>query len=115
MCTRNQALEILQRAYVMCTEVLDNRVQEAYLYGSYARGDFHSESDVDILITANVDAQELAEYSCYHLISEVCSELSLEYDVTVSITVKPLDHFQRFRYALPYYSNVVNEGIRYTK
>ena len=115
MCTRNQALEILQRAYVMCNEALEKRVQEAYLYGSYARGDFHSESDVDILITANVDAQELAEYSCYHLISEVCSELSLEYDVTVSITVKPLDQFQRFRYALPYYSNVVNEGIRYTK
>jgi len=43
----------------------------------------------------------------------VTSRLSLEHDITVSVTVKPLEQFQRYQTALPYYQNVVREGIRY--
>jgi len=113
MCTKAQALEILQRAYSMCNSALDNCVHEAYLYGSYARGDFHEESDIDILLTAAIDLDVLSEYKTQHIIADICSRLSLEYDVTVSITVKPTAHFNKFLYDLPYYRNVVNEGIRY--
>ena len=41
------------------------------------------------------------------------SRLSLEHDITVSVTVKPLEQFRRYQTALPYYRNVVREGIRY--
>lgn len=40
--------------------------------------------------------------------------LSLEHDIIVSVTVKPLEQFCRYQTALPYYQNVVWEGIRYT-
>lgn len=39
--------------------------------------------------------------------------MSLEHDITVSVTVKPLEQFRRYQTALPYYRNVVREGIRY--
>ena len=45
--------------------------------------------------------------------TKVTSRLSLEHDITVSVTVKPLEQFRRYQTALPYYRNVVREGIRY--
>ena len=46
-------------------------------------------------------------------VAKVTSRLSLEHDITVSVTVKPLEQFRRYQTALPYYRNVVREGIRY--
>ena len=46
-------------------------------------------------------------------IAHVSSELSLKHDITVSIAVKPYAQFERFKMMLPYYRNVINEGIRY--
>ena len=43
MCTRNQAEEILHSVYDACRPIF-GRIHDAYLYGSYARGDFTSES-----------------------------------------------------------------------
>ena len=43
MCTKEQALEILSEAYERCQKLYKGRVCDAYLYGSYARGDFHAE------------------------------------------------------------------------
>ena len=38
MCTRNQAEEILHSVYHACSPIF-GRIHDAYLYGSYARGD----------------------------------------------------------------------------
>ena len=40
MCTRNQAEEILHSVYHACSPIF-GRIHDAYLYGSYARGDFN--------------------------------------------------------------------------
>ena len=48
MCTRNQAFEILKIVYHACDPILGHSIHDAILYGSYARGDFTAESDIDI-------------------------------------------------------------------
>ena len=53
MCTRNQAEEILHSVYDACRPIF-GCIHDAYLYGSYARGDFTPESDVDILLTVDL-------------------------------------------------------------
>lgn len=111
MCNTNQALSILEEAYHACNPILLGKIQEAYLYGSYARGDYHEESDVDILLTVNIDAKTLAQLQ--RSVSLISSDLSLKHDVTVSIAVKPAEQFYRLQNVLPYYQNVVQEGVRY--
>jgi hypothetical protein len=37
----------------------------------------------------------------------------LAYDITVSVVVKPLAQFKQYAEILPYYKNVLKEGIRY--
>lgn len=111
MCNQLKALSILREAFASSNNVFENRVSDAYLYGSFARGDYHEYSDVDILVTVNMNADEISDYRTS--LAHVNSELSLKHDVTVSITVKPLEHFQKYSNVLPYYKNVIKEGIRY--
>ncbi|MCD8343082.1 MAG: nucleotidyltransferase domain-containing protein [Oscillospiraceae bacterium] len=111
MCTRSQANEILQRAYHACVPLFGGALRDAYLYGSYARGDFTPTSDVDILLTVAGDAADISARR--RDVAAVASALSLEYDVTVSLTVKPAEQFDRFCTILPFYSNVITEGVRY--
>lgn len=109
MCTQNQAIEILREVFRQCSARFPCAIRDAYLYGSYARGDYHAESDVDILLT--VDAEDVSPLR--KTAAEVSSGLSLAHDVTVSVSLKPAAQFQRYSQSLPFYQAVVREGIRY--
>lgn len=107
---QTEAVEIMRKAFVVCKQV-SPAVKTGYLYGSYARGDFHSESDVDILLTAALTQEEISRLRMR--IAAVASELSLAHNVTVSITVKPEEQFRKYADASPFYRNVLKEGIPY--
>ena len=81
MCTRNQAFEILKIVYHACDPILGHSIHDAILYGSYARGDFTAESDIDILLTADLTQEQIA--SQRRAVSGVASTLSLDHDITV--------------------------------
>ena len=62
-------------------------------------------------ITAALDRAELAKFR--YALATVSSDLSLKHNVTVSLTVKPHDDFMLYSTTLPFYTNVIKEGIRY--
>lgn len=111
MCNCNQAIRILGQVYTVCNPVFGNAIKDAYLYGSYARGDYHEESDVDILLAVDMDQSTIA--ALRNDIGKITSELSLQYDITVSVTVKPYTQFVQYANVLPYYKNILREGVRY--
>lgn len=111
MCNQNQAIAILGEVFSSCNPIFGNMIKDAYLYGSYARGDYHDESDIDILLTVDLAPEEISRMRGH--IGNITSELSLKHEITVSVTVKPLAQFQQYMDVLPYYRNVVKEGIRY--
>ena len=113
MCTKEQALQILSEAYERCQVLYEGRVRDAYLYGSYARGDFHAESDVDIMMVVSAQDEFVRERRWD--LFDINSDLSLEHDITVSVKAAPVGRFERMREALPYYRNIRQEGIRYDK
>ena len=109
--TRNKAIGILKEAYELCAKILYGKVNEAYLYGSYARKDFTDQSDVDILLTASLTRTEISNLR--QEIAVISSDLSLKYDVTISITVKSHDEFLQHKEILPFYQNVIKDGIKF--
>ena len=111
MCNQSQAIMIMGELYAFCQPVFGSSMKDAYLYGSYARGDYHVESDIDILLTVDLDPEQIARMRTR--VALITSELSLKHDITVSVTVKPFDQFVRYSKVLPYYKNVLGEGIRY--
>ena len=100
---------ILERVVDACRSLFPQGIHDAYLYGSYARGEQEEGSDIDILLA--VDAEELGPY--HSALAEIESDLSLEYEVLVSVVVVSLAHFRRFASALPFYRNVLREGMQY--
>ena len=119
MCTKNEAFEILASVYDSCNQLSGGKIHDAILYGSYARGEQTAESDIDILhelliaylATADLTQEQISEKR--RAIAALSSDLSLAHDVTVSIQIVPLAQFHRYADFLPFYQNVLREGIRY--
>lgn len=89
--------------------LLGEKLREVYLFGSYARGDFDEESDIDFLIVADVDEVEVSD--CRRKINRIADRLSLESDVVISIFVVEKNKFERYRDALPLYKTISQEGV----
>lgn len=111
MCTKSEAITILGEAFERLRGIFGDSLINGYLYGSYARGDFDEESDVDILLTVDRSDDEIRANN--KLLARIDSDLSLAHNVTVSVTVKQSDQFDRFADISPFYRNVINEGICY--
>ena len=88
------------------TELYGQRLKGVYLFGSYARGDYDENSDLDVMIV-------LDNYESYweELVRsvELASDLSLEYNVTISRTIMTEEQWRKGD--LPVLRNVRAEGI----
>ena len=84
-------------------------ISDAYLYGSYARGDYDSESDVDIILVSPLTQDKL--WPIRRQISSIANDISTNHDVSVSVCIRSRELFRP--QAIPYYRNVVREGIRH--
>ena len=89
-----------------------DRFVEAYLFGSYARGDFDDESDIDIFIALDMSLEQTSALS-NHEFSHIDSDISLEHGITVSTVVQPIEYFRKYADSHPLYANVLREGIRF--
>jgi predicted nucleotidyltransferase len=107
-----KAIDLLKNIYEKSKSVFPCEIQNIFLYGSYARGDYDNESDVDYLLTVDLDYTDIEKYR--KQISEISSELSLENDVLISLHIHPTKQFNQYSNILPFYKNVLSEGIRYT-
>lgn len=103
---------------IICEKVVDcykkifgDKIHGIYLYGSYARGDFDEDSDIDIVAIVKGDRLDLQD-KCRNSVWTLANELDLEYDVLTSPTVIPADEFDKYFSELPYYQNILKEGKR---
>ncbi len=110
MCSENQLFVILDRIGKTASDVFGEKLNNVYLYGSYARGDQTSESDIDIIVIADVSADELYKYKKPFLTET--SELGLENDIVITVTLKDLGTFRKYSDVLPFYQNVLREGVK---
>ncbi len=78
--TRQQALEIAAKARRALEKLYGSRLRGVYLYGSAARDQMTSDSDIDIAIVLDHIPDRFAEHE--HT-SRLGAELSLEYETVV--------------------------------
>lgn len=109
MCTNNQLTYISQQVARTAKTVLGDKYNCTLLYGSYARGDFDAESDIDIMVLANLPREELSKYK--KPIIKLTSELGLENDIVITVTLKDVETFNRYLGSVPFYDAVKKEGI----
>ena len=85
------------------------RLENVFLYGSYARGEQDEESDVDILAVVNLPAGTLEQYESPVL--DLAVEVGLRYDALFSVLLQDADGFHKYQTAMPFFANVMREGI----
>ena len=87
-----------------------HHIGRAYLFGSYARGEQTAESDIDVMVLADVSREELSSYKKPFVL--LASELGLCYDIVVTVTLKDTETFNKYSEVVPFYANVKKEGIK---
>ncbi len=111
MCTKNQLNAIISRVVDFSKKAFGDKFQNVILYGSYARGDYDAESDIDIMVMVNMSREELVAYK--PSLSQFCAELDLEYGVVLSVKLQSKSFFDQWVGALPFYQNVLKDGVMY--
>lgn len=109
-CNMDSRLQdILQVLTEKAKEMFGDRLDAVILYGSYARGDYDAWSDIDILVRVRLPADVLNNYSAEFSI--FASRLGLAYDVFISPHLQDFATFDAWKDVLPFYRNIVHEGI----
>ena len=111
MCTKNQLDEIIGRVVAFSKGVFGEKFQSVILYGSYARGDYDEESDIDIMIMVDMSREELNQYRT--VFSEFFSNINLENEVFLTSKLQSKSYFHQWQNVTPFYQNVMREGIMY--
>ena len=105
-----QTINVLLDNYLLeIQRIYGSHLKSVILYGSYARGDYTPESDIDIMILVDLKQEKIDEYS--DEMSELIYEYNIEYNIWMMPVVKNEDHFMKWVEAYPFYSNVQREGV----
>lgn len=101
--------EKLQRYVSSIVDIYSNDVLKIILYGSYARGDYDENSDIDIMILLRLSDTDIKKYR--HQLSECTYDFNEKYNVDVKPIAKNYDDFMKWNDSYPFYENIKRDGV----
>ena len=112
MCNKFELDNILNDFIFGARKIFGEKLKDVILFGSYARGDYDDESDVDIAILADIPREDERNYT--DRIVELVAEVDRKYCylVLLSPIILSYNFFTQWQETVPFYSTVINEGVR---
>lgn len=105
-----KTLQSLMEQYIAeIKKIYGPHLQKVILYGSYARGDFKSDSDVDIMILLDISDLHLKAYS--QSLFYMTYDFNLDNDLDIKPIAKSEVHFKKWIANYPFYANINKEGV----
>ena len=101
--------EVLTEYVGLVNRLYASALKAVILYGSYARGDYTEDSDVDIMVLVDGTDAQLREYD--ERLSDVSTDLALKYMMVFSIIDVKYQEYQDWKAVSPFYQNVDREGV----
>ncbi len=104
----NPRIEPIVREFKQALQALyGERLREVVLFGSYARGDYDEESDIDLMVILNDETVDtIAEV---FRITEIETDLMLKYGLAISPL--PVSHRRYQTSFMPVYQESRREGL----
>lgn len=104
---KNSIERIIQKFSEDVRILLKDNLVHQYLFGSFAKNDLNSDSDIDILIIV-----KQLSYDLRKAVSGLASEYSLQYDIHISPIVKEVEVWEKNKYFHTlFYREVEQDGI----
>ncbi len=107
MPTRTRML--LDQYTKVLKSIYGGHLKSVILYGSYARGDFGPDSDIDIMILLDLTDLDLKKYR--HELSGKTFDFNMDHDLDIKPIAKSQMHFLSWVDVYPFYSNIKKEGV----
>ena len=89
--------------------MLGERLVRVVLYGSYARGTYHDNSDVDIMILVKMSEDELRQIK--NSIYDLAFEIEMDTGIDIAPIIKEKQQYEYWVDTLPFYKNIKEEGV----
>ena len=90
-------------------KILGKSLRKIILYGSYARGDYTENSDIDLMILTTLTDNEIEKIESN--IYDLAFDFLMDYGVDISVVIKNEEQFNYWLGALPFYNNVQRVGV----
>ena len=91
-------------------KILNDSLHSIILYGSYARGDYDDLSDIDIMILVSEKAANDKNISDRFI--KLAAKILYDEGIILSFSIRDIDNFNQYSQTLPYYRNIMKEGIK---
>ena len=101
---------LLEQYTEILKEIYGKHLKAVILYGSYARGDYRADSDIDIMILLDLSDMDIKEYR--HELSGETFDFNMDHDLDIKPIAKIQQHFQKWVDVYPFYANVEKEGVK---
>lgn len=101
--------ELMDRYVIEIKKIYGIHLRKIIMYGSYARGDFRADSDLDVMILLDISDLELKRYS--QQLSYMTYDFSLDNDIDIKPIAKNEEHFRKWIENHPFYANIQREGV----
>lgn len=105
-----QRMQSLLEQYISeVKKIYGPNLRKVILYGSYARGDFRMDSDVDLMILLDLSDFDLKAYS--QKLSYLTYDFNMDNDLDIKPIAKSEAHFKKWAVNYPFYANIDREGV----
>ena len=102
---------ILNDFAVGAKDVFGEKLKDVVLFGSYARGDYDDNSDVDLVILADISRDEEKNFTDDIVALMAKIDKKYEYVVLLSPIILSYSFFEQWSDIIPFYRAVKNEGV----
>lgn len=109
MCMPQTIQNLMEQYVAEVKKIYGLHLQKVILYGSYARGDFRRDSDVDVMILLDMSDLDLKVYS--QQLSYMTYDFNMDHDLDIKPIAKSEQHFKKWSVNYPFYANIQKEGV----
>lgn len=88
-------------------EIFSGILVHVIVFGSYVKGDYDPESDLDIFVIINSEDIAAGEDK----LLDAAVDLSLKYDIVISAFLESYDNFNKYKTIKPFYAEIQKTGI----
>lgn len=100
---------VMQKYVSSIRKIYGTHLRQVILYGSYARGDYNAESDVDIMILVDLSDMDIKEYR--HQLTDLTFDFNMDYDLDIKPIAKSEAHYHKWVESYPFYANINRDGV----